>query len=104
VFVGILIEDVHPLFVRGDGLDLALEGEVVHVRPEEVPLIVRQGVVVDEEAVVVVAGPHVEQAEAGLGVAGGGHDMAVLAYVVGLIPLLAARSVEDLAGNVVFRR
>ena len=101
MFVGVLVEHVHPLLIRGDGLDFALEIEVLHVGAEEVPLVVRQGVVVDEEAIVVVAGPHVQQAEARLGVACGGDDVAVLAHVVGVVPLLAARAVEDFAGNVV---
>ena len=101
VFVGVLVEDVHPLLVRPDGLYLlALAVEVVEVASEEVPLVVWQRVVVDEDAELEVVRPQIEETEARLCVARLGDEVRVLVEVLFCEPRLAVAAVEHRAVDV----
>ena len=63
---------------------------------EEVELLVGPGVVVDEDAVREVVGPQIEEAKGGLGVAGLGNEVRVLAGALSVEPPLPAGAVEHL--------
>ncbi len=99
VEVGDTVEDVHPRGVRPATLDRCLASEVGVVSAEEVEVRVRAGVVVEEDAVLEVVGPQVQQPEGGLGVALRRDEVGVLGEAVVVEPPLAGRAVEDATGH-----